>query len=376
MSGKIEEIREIVKRIPELKQDLEYLRNSRHPLVLFGIGEAASATKFMLDKNGTGISYVVVDMQFRNLHLSFHGLPVISFEDLLKKEKEFDLIVTFSLESLEKTSERIEESRKTGQIKKYLVIDYDRAFLDFVNDHHADFEELFLGLQGDLSRDILLEYIKAKGLISSPRLMELHVPGEEHYFPDFLRLDENETFVDCGAFDGDTALRFIKHAKENFNRIYAFEPNEKYAQKFLDNTGKYKDKIDFHKKGTWSKAGELYFVNEEGGGSHIENQRGRELFPLAQRSTTLIALDSVDNVVKNEPVSFIKMDIEGAELEALRGAENTIRRYKPKLAICVYHKQEDLVTIPQYILSIHNDYKLYLRHYGTKATEEFVLYAV
>jgi hypothetical protein len=74
-------------------------------------------------------------------------------------------------------------------------------------------------------------------------------------------------------------------------------------------------------------------------------------------------------------VTFIKMDIEGSELNALKGAEQTIRKYKPKLAICVYHRAKDLITIPQYIKTLVPEYKLYFRahKYGTY---DFVLYAV
>ena len=74
-------------------------------------------------------------------------------------------------------------------------------------------------------------------------------------------------------------------------------------------------------------------------------------------------------------MTFIKMDIEGAELEALRGAESIIRKQRPKLAICVYHKPEDIWTIPMYILSLQNDYRLFLRHYSFGDTET-VLYAI
>jgi len=77
----------------------------------------------------------------------------------------------------------------------------------------------------------------------------------------------------------------------------------------------------------------------------------------------------------DEKATFIKMDIEGSELEALKGAQNQIKVNKPKLAICVYHKETDLITIPQFILSLNPDYKLYLRHYGNFSTE-LVLYAL
>ena len=93
---------------------------------------------------------------------------------------------------------------------------------------------------------------------------------------------------------------------------------------------------------------------------------------------TKISVTSIDTVCKNENVSYIKMDIEGSELEALKGAKATIERCKPKLAICVYHKKEDLITIPQYIrsgTSVGKDYKFYLRYHGVTPCE-LVLYAI
>lgn len=75
------------------------------------------------------------------------------------------------------------------------------------------------------------------------------------------------------------------------------------------------------------------------------------------------------------PITFIKMDIEGSELEALKGAKETIKQFKPKLAICVYHKKEDLLEIPQYILSLNPGYKLFLRNAASIPTD-VVLYAL
>ncbi len=80
-------------------------------------------------------------------------------------------------------------------------------------------------------------------------------------------------------------------------------------------------------------------------------------------------------MVKKNRVTFIKLDVEGAELEALKGARDTIIREHPKLAICVYHKKEDIWEIPEYILSLSKEYRLYIRHYHWNPSET-VLYAV
>ena len=84
---------------------------------------------------------------------------------------------------------------------------------------------------------------------------------------------------------------------------------------------------------------------------------------------------SIDSVLDGEKCTFIKMDIEGSELNALRGAEKTIKKYHPKLAICIYHKPEDIVDIPRYLHQICPGYKMYLRHYSN-CDVETVLYAI
>jgi hypothetical protein len=83
------------------------------------------------------------------------------------------------------------------------------------------------------------------------------------------------------------------------------------------------------------------------------------------RFAEVVDLDSAVDA----PVTFLKMDIEGAEQSALRGAEKTIKKHRPILAVCVYHKVEDIWEIPTYIHNIMPDYKLYLRHYTHSATE-------
>ena len=88
-----------------------------------------------------------------------------------------------------------------------------------------------------------------------------------------------------------------------------------------------------------------------------------------------VYIESIDNILQGEKATFIKMDVEGAELDSLKGAEKTIQQYKPKLAIAIYHKPEDILEIPQFILSCREDYKLYIRHY-TSCNYETIPYAL
>lgn len=119
---------------------------------------------------------------------------------------------------------------------------------------------------------------------------------------------------------------------------------------------------DIYNYGVYDDNGKLYFSS---------NSSSTKVSKDGDIEVDVIKLD--DFFKTHEKPTFIKMDIEGAELAALRGCADTIREYKPKLAICVYHKPEDIFEIPEYILSLNPDYKMWLRHY-TNLINETVLY--
>ena len=116
--------------------------------------------------------------------------------------------------------------------------------------------------------------------------------------------------------------------------------------------------------GLWKENDILHFNAEGDGGSAI-NENG----------SSSVSVVSLDDVLDGQRVSFIKMDIEGAELEALKGAKESIIAHRPRLAICIYHKPEDILEIPLYLQSLVPDYKFYIRHYSNY-TIETVLYAI
>lgn len=185
----------------------------------------------------------------------------------------------------------------------------------------------------------------------------------EDQYVDCLSPRDNEIILDVGAFIGDTAIRFMKWGGDKIRHIYAFEFDPLNAEKCEENTKCYGDRVTVIKKGTWNKEQVLYINAVGSSGNNIRNE-----------GNTKVQLVPIDSVMKDEHVTFIKMDIEGAELKSLMGAKNTIIKNHPRLAICIYHKPEDICEIPAYILSLVPEYKFYLRHYSS-VHYETVLYA-
>lgn len=196
--------------------------------------------------------------------------------------------------------------------------------------------------------------------------------AEKQYFDlPALKWQREEVFIDAGAFDGNTSINFSKSCPTSISRIYLFEPDATNVQKCIRGLADMEIPYEIVNKGLWSKSTECNFFSIGNGASCIMEEREMEEDGGCGEK---ISVTRLDEIVK-ENVTFIKMDIEGAELEALCGCERLIRRYHPKLAICVYHRKEDIDEIPKLILSLNPQYRLFLRHYSlTKA--ETVLYAI
>jgi len=194
---------------------------------------------------------------------------------------------------------------------------------------------------------------------------------KRQYFIDELRLGKDEVFIDCGAFNGDTLDAFFKHCGD-CRRAVAFEPDSKNFGALQKKYGN-RPNVTLINAGVYDRDGELRFDMQENGESRIVDSVSENI----GGESACILVKSIDGLSLSESVSFIKMDVEGAETNALKGAEKTILRDKPKLAICIYHSNEDMVRIAEYIHGLLPEYKLYVRqHFLFPSCAETVLYAV
>lgn len=189
------------------------------------------------------------------------------------------------------------------------------------------------------------------------------IEEENQYFVDgIINRDDEAVFIDGGAYDGETVSEFVKFQNNKFAKVYSFEMDKENFAKINKTT--FDDRVHFLNYGLWNKKQTMSF---------IASCRGSEIAEEGNSVAECVALDDVIN--KDEKVTFIKMDIEGAEQNALLGAKRIITDHKPQLAICLYHSFSDLWEIPFMIHDMVPEYKLYIRHHS-ESYQETVLYAV
>lgn len=185
------------------------------------------------------------------------------------------------------------------------------------------------------------------------------------YFNDILDFQRDEIYIDGGCFDGKSVVDFIFHTKGRYHKIICFEPDVINYSLCCRNLADLRDVLIVN-SGLSHIEGEFWFDNRGTQSSKIVDENSHN---------NLNKIHAVDlDSFLNEPVTFIKMDIEGAEYSAIQGAAETIQTYKPKLAISVYHNDEDIIQIPLLLKELVPDYKFYLRHHTTTYVDT-VLYA-
>ena len=187
----------------------------------------------------------------------------------------------------------------------------------------------------------------------------------QQYF-DVWKPQPHEVFVDCGAYNGQTLVDFRKWARD-YEAVYALEPLPDMLEEIAGRTAGMKN-LTVYSAAAWDKEEELVFqVEADITASHILSGGG------VPGKSIVVQGKALDDLIPGR-ISFLKMDIEGSELAAINGASGLIRKWKPKLAICIYHQEEDILEIPLRILELVPEYQFRIRHYGT-GLYETVLYA-
>jgi FkbM family methyltransferase len=230
--------------------------------------------------------------------------------------------------------------------------------------NRAAYVSEYLGYGDQRSRAVMDRVIAYRMTLDPDYLQGYFESEAEQYFDkDLIHFSDEEVFVDAGGFDGQTTLWFMERVGERYRRVYYFEPDGTLMTRSKARLAEKKDVV-FCEAGAFDMNGVARFATTGTVNGAVSLDAG----------DVEIRVSRIDDVVA-EPATFIKMDIEGAESQGLRGARDQIARHAPTLAIACYHRGEDLWRLGREIRDLNGRYRLYLRHY-TEGGLETVLYAL
>lgn len=355
----------IVNRDNMMKICLDKIKKDSLPVVLFGAAQCGVRYLTILQKyNIEVLCFCDDDPKKSGKYLN--GIKVIRLNELKEIKKDYNILI--SSYGPYKLIPRLKEE---GVYSKYIFtefylwedgLDYYQYYMDNLN----KLEKVYNMLADEKSKTAFFALLNYKVSRDISLIENINEGDLNQYFDsEIIKLTDSETFVDLGAYDGDTVFKFInkmEHANKTYKKIFAFEPDKDSFEKLKKNTAGHVN-VDCLPIGAYDQKKTLNFAAEGFWTSSID-----------VNGNVKIEADTLDHLMK-EKVTFIKADIEGAEISALKGAENIIKKYKPRLAFCIYHKKEDIFEIPLLIHSMNPKYKFYMRQYSGIPVES-VLYAV
>ena len=326
----------------------EKLQETTEPIIMYGTGNGADKVIDIFEKLNINLSGITASSGFVRERF-FRGFPVKPLEYFEEKYENFTIVITFGT-SIPDVMNNIFNMAGNHRVLVPCVPVigteiFDRSFLE------AHTEEINLAhslLADDFSKKVFESYVNFQFGGRIEVLKEIETPETEIY-ENVLKFNENETFVDIGAYRGDTVEKFVKLTNEMYKKIIAAEPDYKTYQKLIKN-------CENLKNFTGVNAAITDFDGEIG----FSSLAGRQ---SAVGGENMIKSLSLPTLCKDCEPTFIKIDAEGCELEILEGGEEILKKIKPKMNVAAYHKSEDIFKLPILINSINPEYKIHLRHH-------------
>ena len=341
-------------------------------ILLYGAGIYGNETLNFIRKNlhnGTEAVSAFIDDTPNKIGTTVNNIPVLRP----------DLGVTAFPDSLillccdERGHSTMTDKLLAMGISKERILVPEIAFLDF--DEDPQFIRTFENeircvgemLSDGLSKRVLYNVLQYRLTHDSRLLDTISDNVSRRYFDkDLLNGVGKGSYLDCGSYRGDSLEGYLQYCGAEIENVTCCEPdidNFKHLRAYADTL----DIPDIHleNKGVWHTAGVLHFA-----------ATGDKSSSIASKGTQSIAVDTVDHLVGDGSLDFLKIEVNGAEFEALLGACQVIRRETPVVAVSVYHNREDILRIPLLLKALSPQYHLYLRYYGVKTLTDIVCYAI
>jgi FkbM family methyltransferase len=348
------------------------IRDSAKPVVLYGTGDAAEKIIRELDIRNIRVSGIFASDGFVR-DREFAGFKVTDYKTAKDVFGDMTVLLCFGSHRPDVMENIVRISREQDLYAPDLPVAgeglFDKAFYEAHKDRLDAVRER---LADDLSRlvfDKVIEY-KLGGRIEP--LLECSTPEEENWRlflgggsacgagngrPGGELPEGGKLFADLGAYTGDTVDLYRKIRNRKGDAIVALEPEPRNFRKLSENL-KSLENTELINAAAWDSDGTAFFEKGKGRGTHEE---AREAQTNTKPGTVNTVLRSLDSVLAGRRADYIKMDIEGAERRAILGAAQTIKSFRPRMLIAAYHRTEDLFDIPETVLSVRPDYRLFLR---------------
>lgn len=328
--------------VPEL---WNYLRRADKPIVLYGMGNGADKIVSELNRLGVKISGLFATDSFvRDKY--FHGLKLTTYDELKRKYVNMIVLLCFGTAR----SDVLEKIKRIAAEQELLVPDVPVCGTTLFNSTYAAENRealslIFSLLADEASRRTFESIVKFKLSGRPEDLFRIEADAAEPG-KSFFNLGDSESYLDLGAYNGDTVLKFASEARK-YDGITAIEPSPKSFERLKKNTADL-DGVRLINACISDKCGTAEFSSHNGRGGKIGHGA----------PVKAVTVDSL-----NTAFTLIKADVEGAEIAAIRGAAATIATHRPRLQIACYHRTEDITAIPREVFALRDDYRLYMRHF-------------
>ncbi len=346
-----------------IKEDIwNFVKHTEKPIIIYGMGNGADKIMNELQRLGVPVTGVMASDDFVRGQ-TFRGFPVRKLSDFEKELSELIIIIAFGSQREDVIEHLLSLARKHTVLAADVPVYGENIFnMAFYDVHQKELQEVEKILADDLSRKVLKNVVKFKLTGQMPYLTEVFSDKKEAFT--ILKLTDQESYLDLGAYRGDTIEEFLHCTGGHYRHITALEPDRKTFRKLKDYAGTFPD-TQLWNMGIWGSDCNLSFRNSLGRGSSVQNAGGQ-----------CLAVTKIDTLYQIQQVSYIKMDVEGAEKQALSGGIHTLQRDKPKLNLALYHRSEDIFELPLLLHKIQPAYKIYLRQHPHIPAWDLNLYAI
>ncbi|MBQ4137395.1 MAG: FkbM family methyltransferase, partial [Clostridia bacterium] len=335
----------------------QYLKSTGRSIVMYGMGNGADKIISRLDALGVEIAdFFASDGFVRGQY--FHNKRVLSFSEIKEKYKDPIILVSFGSEREEVIGLISEISQSYELYLPDVPVAgeevFDRGFFD---KHINEIERAYNAFDDELSRRVFCDVIAYKLTGKIEYLLE-NTQSDTEVYTELFDLKKWSCTADLGAYNGDSAA-FVSELAPGVKRIIAFEPDRKNFIKLENNTKELGVTVEAHNVCAWSEKTTLFF--ERGGN---RNSTVSDIGHTASRGDTKkveVQADTLDNILDGRGVDFIKFDVEGSELDAICGCENTIRAFLPDMLVSGYHRSEDIFVLPLKLKELLPAHRIYFR---------------